>query len=217
MKWVLLVLAFAGLVGIAIACSGPVTRGALKRLMYEEPSRDRWQRPQQVVEALELAPGDRVADVGAGGGYFTYPIAEVVGEGGKVYAVDIDTSLLAYVAHQAEKRGLPQIETVEAPEDGPGLPDASVDLIFLANVFHHLPAPDRYFAGARRVLRPGGRVAIVELAGGRGFHKAHSTPPEEIKAQLEKAGYALAETHDFLEHQSFLVFEVRGGRSEVGS
>jgi len=199
-------LAFALALALAfllLGLSGPAACGAVKRLMYETPGRDGWQRPGEVVAALGLAPGDRVADLGAGGGYFTFPIAREVGAEGRVYAVDVDRSLLAYVAWQAERRGLPWIETVHAAEDGPGLPAGSVDLVFLANVFHHLPEPGRYFAEARTVLRPGGRVAVVEAAEG---HFGHSTSPEGIQAAFEAAGYALAERHELLEHQSFQVF-----------
>jgi arsenite methyltransferase len=210
MKWTSALLFFS--LVILLACSGQVTRGSLKRLMYEEPGRDKWQKTSEVVKALALAPGDHVADLGAGGGYFTYPIAEAVGKAGRVYAVDVDESLLAYVASQAEKRGLDQIVTVHAPEDGLGLDDGSVDMVFLSNVFHHLPDPTRYFQGARRVLRSGGRLTVIEVSEG-GFPKGHSTPPAEIRAALEAAGYELVEQHAFLERQSFQVFAI--GRDSV--
>jgi ubiquinone/menaquinone biosynthesis C-methylase UbiE len=205
MKSILSILILALLFLFLIGCSGPVACGGLKRLMYEGPGRDRWQKPDEVVAALGLAPGDRVADLGSGGGYFTFPIAQAVGPTGRVYAVDVDESLLAYVADQAKKRELSQIVTVHAPEDGLGLPDASVDLVFLSNVFHHLPDPVRYFEGARSVLRANGRIAVVETSEG-GFPKGHSTAPEEIRATFEAAGYVLAERHDFLERQSFQIF-----------
>lgn len=186
-------------------CSGC---GAIKRLMYEGPGRDDWQKPDEVVASLGLMPGDIVADLGSGGGYFTYPMAEAVGEGGRIYAVDVDESLLAYVASQAEKRGLPQIETVLAPEAGLGLPDAAVNLIFLSNVFHHLPDQVEYFRRARSTLRDQGRIAVVELLGDH-FPSGHATPPSEIEAKFEAAGYVLAKRHDFLERQSFQIFVVR--------
>lgn len=128
----------------ALGCLGQAGCGAIKRFMYEHPGRDGWQQPSEVVAALALEEGDFVADLGAGGGYFAYPIAALVGESGRVYAVDVDETLLAYVARQAEKRGLPQVETVKAGEADPGLADASVDLVFLSNVFHHLPEPAGY-------------------------------------------------------------------------
>lgn len=206
MKWIQTLLAI-GLLS-PLGCDGAAVLGSVKRLMYEEPGRDRWQKPEEVVAALALEPGDRVADLGCGGGYFTYPIAEAVGESGHVYAVDVDTTLLAYVASQARKRELPQIETVLAPEDGLGIDDGSVDLIFLSNVFHHLPDPAGYFKRAQRVLRPGGRVAVVEVSKGA-FPKGHATPPEEIRAKLEAAGYELVTQHAVVDRQSFQVFAPR--------
>ena len=98
---------------LAVSC---LACSPLKRFAYEGFSRDAWQQPSEVVAALALEEGDFVADLGAGGGYFTYPIAVEVGESGRVYAVDVDESLLAYVARQAEKRGLPQVVTVKAGE-----------------------------------------------------------------------------------------------------
>jgi arsenite methyltransferase len=205
---VIALLAILSLGGCSSGC------GAIKRLMYEGPGRDDWQKPAEVVTALGLEAGDVVADLGSGGGYFTFPMAEAVGETGHVYAVDVDTSLLAYVASQSETRNLPQIETVEARADGLGLPDASVDLIFLSNVFHHLPDTETYFRNARSTLRRGGRVAVVELSKG-GFPKGHATPPEEIRATFEAAGYQLAETQDFLERQSFQIFRLGSNESGI--
>jgi arsenite methyltransferase len=198
-----------GLIGLG-GCSGC---GAIKRLMYEGPGRADWQKPEQVVAALGLEPGDVVADLGSGGGYFTYPMADAVGETGRVYAVDVDESLLAYVASQSEKRGLPQIETILAPEDGLGLADGSVDLIFLSNVFHHLPDPVQYFRNARATLRSGGRIAVIEVSKDS-FPSGHATPPDEIRSKFEAAGYLLAQRHDFLERQSFQIFVVRSDTPE---
>lgn len=188
-----------------VACSGC---GWIKRRMYEGPGRDDWQRPEQVVAALGLEPGDRVADLGSGGGYFTFPMAQAVGETGHVYAVDVDKSLLAYIAKESQKRGLSQIETVLAPKDGLGLPNDSVDLIFLSNVFHHLPDPTAYFRRARPILRNGGRIAVIDFSED-GFFRGHATPPYDIRTLFEDAGYAFATQHEFLERQSFQIFVVR--------
>lgn len=192
-----------------LGCGGPSTCGALKRFLYEHPGRDGWQKPEQVVAALALAPGAQVADLGSGGGYFTFPLAEAVGATGRVYAVDVDDDLLAYLAEQAEERGLAQIVTVRAGQSDPGLAVESADLIFLSNVFHHLPEPAVYFANARKLLRPGGRVAIVEASHGGLFHSGHATPPEEIAAAMDRAGYELAVRETFLERQSFQIFTPR--------
>ncbi len=199
-----------GLLLAFIAYSAPDTWVAIKRRMYEPPDRDSWQHPEKVIAALGLQPGQVVADLGAGGGYFTFRLAREVGVQGRVFAVDVDQGMLGYVEKQAAALGLPQIQTVLAPEDGLGLPENSLDLIFLTNTFHHLPEPPTYFAGARPLLRAGGRVAVVEFAESS-TPPGHFTPPEDIRSAFERAGYRLAESHDFLESQSFQVFEVAAG------
>lgn len=187
--------------------------GSIKRFMYEGPWRDAWQKPEEVVAALGLESGDAVADLGSGGGYFTFPIATAVGPTGQVYAVDVDESLLAYVASQSKKRGLGQVQTILAPEDGLGLPHGAVDLIFLSNVYHHLPDPIRYFRETRPTLRSGGRIAVIDFRE-NSFPRGHATPPDEIQAQFEAAGYALAQRHEFLEKQSFQIFVPRSDKAE---
>ena len=184
---------------------GPLGCGSIKRFFWEPADRDEWQQPDRVVEMLKLSEGDQVADLGSGGGYFTYRLAAAVGETGRVFALDVDASQNAYVADQAIERKLPQIIPVHIPEDGVGIPDGSVDMIFLSNVFHHLPDQTKYFRRAGSALRPGGRVVVVEFRGD-GFPPGHATAPEEIRSKLEAAGYTLDASYDFLEKQSFQIF-----------
>lgn len=187
---------------------GPVGCGSFKRFLYEGAGRDDWQQPDQVVATLALSPGDQIADLGSGGGYFAYRFAAAVGVTGQVYALDVDESLLSYIERQAEKRELPQIKTVHIPQDGLGIPDGSVDMIFLSNVYHHLPDQTEYFRRAGSALRKGGRLVVVEFRGDS-FPRGHATTPEEIRTQLEAAGYRLDESHDFLEKQSFQIFVLK--------
>jgi ubiquinone/menaquinone biosynthesis C-methylase UbiE len=186
---------------------GPIGCGSFKRFLYEGFGRDEWQAPDRVVSTLALSPGDEIADLGSGGGYFTYRFAAAVGESGKVYALDVDESLLSYIDDQAKQRNLPQIETVHTPKDGLGIPNASVDMIFLSNVFHHLPDPIEYFRSAGSALRPGGRLVVVEFRGDS-FPRGHATTPAEIREQLEAAGYERTNSYDFLEKQSFQIFQL---------
>lgn len=195
-------LVLLALLGTSLAWEGCT---AFKRFAYEGFGRDDWQQPDRVVETLGLSPGDRVADLGAGGGYFTFRLARAVGESGKVYAVDVDDDMLRYVSGEAQSQGLPQVEPLQAAPDDSNLPPASVDLVFVSNTFHHLPDPPAYFARLRDRLRPGGRIAIVEYSQS-GFPPSHFTEPEEIRAALEAAGFERVEDHDFLERQSFQVF-----------
>lgn len=185
---------------------------ALKRFAYEGFGRESWQKPEEVVAALALRPGDRVADLGSGGGYFTFRLARAVGPGGRVYAVDVDAGLLEDIAERAREQGYGNIENVLAKYDDPMLPESGVDLVFTSNVYHHLDDRVRYFSGAAKYLRPGGRIAIIDFrdAGLAGMI-GHATPIELIRKEMGEAGYRLEREYEFLERQSFLVFS-RSGR-----
>jgi ubiquinone/menaquinone biosynthesis C-methylase UbiE len=198
--WMILAGSIATVVVAAIAI-GPTT---LKRWAYEEPGRDDWQQPDRVIAELGLEPGDVVADLGAGGGYFTFRLATAVGPTGKVLAVDVDRGLLDYVAAEAERRGLYNVETVRAAGDDPRLPE-EVDLLFTCNTVHHFDDRTSYFRGARRYLRPDARVAIIDYV-----DKHRSAPPEVLAAEMSAADYRLEKRNDFLEKQSFLIFAASG-------
>jgi predicted methyltransferase len=182
----------------ALAC------GPLKRFGYEGIGRDRWQQPERVVAALGIVPGTKVADLGAGGGYFTGHLADAVGPTGLVYAIDVDPEMTAYLEDHAR----PNVNVILAHEEDPQLAER-VDLIFTCNTYHHIQNRSAYFANAQRHLRPGGRVAIVEYKKHGWLQRIfpHYTPPETIRAEMTAAGYRVAAEHDFLERQSFLVFE----------
>jgi cyclopropane fatty-acyl-phospholipid synthase-like methyltransferase len=176
----------------------------LKRWAYEDfGGRDAWQQPERVVADLGLAEGARVADLGSGGGYFSFRLARAVGASGRVFAVDIDPGMNEHVAKEAEKQRLANLETVLAASGDPRLPEP-VDLVFTSNTYHHLEDRAAYFRRVReRHLRPGGRVAIVEY---RPEQSSHSTSRETIEAELSLAGFRLLQSFDYLEKQHFLVF-----------
>jgi len=187
--------------GLASGC------GELKRWAYSAGDRDAWQQPERVVEALAIEPGDAVADLGAGGGYLTFRLAEAVGPEGRVYAVDVDPDMLSHLEERAREEGHAQVKVVRAEAADPKLPEP-VDLILTVNTYHHLPAQTGYFRETRRYLRPDGRIAVIELSGKSWFSRwlGHWTDPEEIRAEMEAAGYVRVADHDFLERQSFQVF-----------
>ncbi|MBP7583532.1 MAG: methyltransferase domain-containing protein [Spirochaetes bacterium] len=203
-------------VGLVLAClvlgSAGCSAGCQAWLFNREAA-DSESMADRVVEALNVREGDTVADLGSGGGYFTVKFAAKVGPRGKVYAVDVDREMLVRVAALAKENGLSNIETVAAKEDGSGLEKASVDLVFVRNVYHHLPEREKYFANLRAVLKPGGRVAIVEYQKKQGFTFTglfgHQTPEEEVVALMERAGYARKERFDFLPRQSFNTFTAK--------
>jgi arsenite methyltransferase len=176
----------------------------LKSFAYSGPGRDRWQYPDRVIEALSLRPGQRVADLGAGGGYFTFRIARAVGAGGRVYAVDTDPDMRSLVADRAGQRRLTNVVTVAVEPDRPALPEP-VDLVLLVNAFHHLPEPASYLPRLAGALRPDGRVAVIESRPKWSLF-GHATEPAAIRSAMTAAGYELADQHDFLPRQSFQTF-----------
>jgi ubiquinone/menaquinone biosynthesis C-methylase UbiE len=190
---------------LAVVVAGCTT---LKRCGYEGWGRDDWQHPEEVVRALGLRAGDRVADLGSGSGYFTFRLANAVGPTGQVYAVDVDEAMNAYIAERAREKGVGNVGVILARYDDPLLPDAGVDMIFTSNTYHHLKHRTAYFRNARRYLRPGGRVAILDLAGKGWFDSlfGHWTPPETIRREMEAAGYRLAQEPGVVDRQSFLIF-----------
>lgn len=180
-------------------------RGAVKSLAYSGLRRGRWQHPARVLAALELARGQRVVDLGAGGGYFTHRLAQAVGPTGRVYAVDPDDDLRARIDRHAARRGQSNIVTIPPHDGGIDLP-RDVHRILAVNSFHHLPAERvGYFARLADTLRPDGRLAIIEPRP-RWFLFGHATEPEDVRSVLTAAGYDMVRQHGFLPRQSFLVF-----------
>lgn len=189
----------------ALAFAGCTT---LKRCAYEGFNRDEWQKPGEVIRALDIKTGDHIADLGSGSGYFTFRLANAVGPGGKVFAVDIDQELNAYVRDRALAEARRNIEVILAKPDDPMLPPSGVDMIFSTNTYHFLENRSAYFANASKYLRPGGRLVIIDFNSRQWFDifGAHYTPGDLIKSEMEKAGYTLQREFDLLPRQHFLVF-----------
>jgi len=104
--------------------------GALKRFAYEGIGRDSWQKPAEVIALLDLHPGEQVADIGAGGGYFSFRLADAVGPGGRVYAVDVDDDMIEYLRSRAQREGRSNVEVIRGEYGDPLLPDGRIDLVF---------------------------------------------------------------------------------------
>lgn len=156
--------------------------------VFDAPDRDAWQKPEVVLDALELTPKSLVADVGAGTGYFAVRLARRVPEG-KVFAIDVEADMVQYLAERAKREGLPGLVAIKAEPDDPKIPEA-VDVILVVDTLHHLDARDAYFAKLRAKLRPGGRIAIVDFAkdATMGPPPAHRLTPEEVVATAARAG-----------------------------
>ncbi len=185
----------------------------LSKLDYTKiPTRASWQLPSAVVEALGLAPGDRIADVGAGDGYFTFLLADAVGGTGRVYAVEVEEHLVAALERQVQLRDTANVDVVLGELDDPRLPDRGVDLIFLCNTYHHIENRPAYFSRLRADLRPGGRIAIVDMKAdltglARLFVDAgHWTARSDLYGEMELAGFRHIERLDFLPVQMFEIF-----------
>ncbi|HEX6156422.1 MAG TPA: class I SAM-dependent methyltransferase [Burkholderiales bacterium] len=177
--------------------------------VFDDPERDAWQKPHEVIRALRLAPDAAVADLGAGTGYFAARLAHMLPKG-TVYAVDIEPAMVKYLGERAKKEKLANLKPVAGTAADPRLP-AKVDLVLLVDVYHHIEQRERYFRSLAASLRPGGRVAVVDfrLDSPSGPPKSARVAPERVKDELAQAGYALAEEHGFLPRQYFLVFSPR--------
>ena len=174
------------------------------------PSRDAWQQPKAVIQGLNLQPDAHVVDLGAGGGYFTFPLAEAVGPEGRVYAVDVDEASLKYIDRQAKQRGVSNLELILASQHDPRLPPTGVDLIFTFNTYHHLTDRVAYFKSLARYLRPKGRIAIIDYKE-QGWFAAlfgHATAKDTVQREMEAAGYRLTNDVDFLTKQHFQIFSL---------
>jgi len=177
--------------------------------VFDDPARDAWQKPHEVIKALALAPDAMVADIGSGTGYFAVRLAHFVPKG-RVYGVDVEPDMVKYLAERAKREGLANLESVAGRPDDPRLP-AKVDLVLLVDVYHHIDKREAYFSKLRGSLKPGARLAIIDfrLDAPDGPPRSARIAPTQVKAELARAGYAAVNEHGFLPNQYFLIFEVR--------
>lgn len=173
---------------------------------FNRTAQEDWSQATRVVRTLNLKRGQRVADIGAGGGYFSVLLARAVGPGGRVYAVDISPASIRHIRQYAAARKALNVIPLLAAADNPGLQDGSVDLVFIRNTYHHLGDRVSYFRRLKRSLRTAGRVAIID------FHPHvyhdHSTSEKIIAAEMAAAGYRRVARFAFLARQNFNVFVV---------
>lgn len=175
---------------------------------FEDPARDEWQKPAVVVTTMKLKPGDIVADIGAGTGYFTRRFAVAVGPGGKAIGLDIEQSMVDYMKEDARKLKLNNYEARVVKTDDPGLPPSSVDVIFLCDTYHHIAERITYFRNVSGSLKPDGRIVIVDFYKNTNFGPPmdHKLAKEVVFQEMEEAGYRLIKSHKVLQHQYFLEY-----------
>lgn len=175
----------------------------------DNPERDLWQKPREVMAALGLTGGEQVADIGAGSGYFALRFARHVGPSGRVYAVDISPDMIRHLGEQARKAALDNVQAVLAPADDPRLPAGAIDLVFICNTWHHIADHPTYLAALRAALKPAGRLVVIDWQ----KDDLRAGPPPEMRvardavvAEFERAGFRLGGEPRLLPHQYFLIF-----------
>lgn len=159
--------------------------------VFDDPERDAWQRPDDVLRAMELTPTMHVADVGAGTGYFAVRLARAVPEG-EVIATDVEPDMVRYVDERARREELPNLRAVLGTPSASGLTPDSVDRILVVDVWHHLADRVAYARDLFAAIRPGGKLVVVDftLTARRGPPTKHRLAPEAIIADLEAAGWS---------------------------
>lgn len=179
---------------------------------FETESREIFHQRERIVAAVGLKPGQSVADIGAGTGLFTVPFAQSVGSAGKVYAVEIAPKFLEMIAHRAAKAELKNVQTILGSARSVELPDASIDVAFICDVYHHFEYPQASLASLHRALRPGGEVVLIDFKRIPGtssdFIMGHVRAGQEVfEAEIVAAGFEkIAEVTDVLKENYFVRF-----------
>jgi len=179
---------------------------------FNRPEREAEERTDDLVKALEIRGGARVADLGAGTGYFTWRLAREVGPQGRILAVDIQPSMLDLTAQAVQQHGLVNVDYVLATPRDPKLPVASLDMVFIAYSYHEFADPETTMEAVRRSLKPGGRLVVVEYAKENNLAPAaplHKMSFDELRSEIEPMGFDLDRILDFLPMQHGLIFTVR--------
>ena len=175
----------------------------------EDPKRDAYQKPHEVLTALNIKPGETIADIGAGSGYFSLKLVHFVGDKGKVYAVDVSPDMVRHLNRRIRETKTTNVVTILADNDDPLLADRSVNRFFICDVWHHVENQTKYLSLMKKMLKPGGEIVMID------FHKKELPfgPPmqmkiarEDVIKQMEVNGFRLSKEHTFLPYQYFLVF-----------
>jgi len=179
--------------------------------MLEDPARDAYQKPHEVITALDFKPGEVIADIGSGSGYFTLRLAAHVGDAGRVYGVDIDPEMVRHLNRRVRDARLRNVHVVLADPDDPLLPEP-VHSFLVVDTWHHIENQGKYLGLMRKLLRPGGQVVMIDFQKKElpvGPPLAMKVAREDLIKQMEANGFHLVKEHTFLPYQYFLVFEVK--------
>lgn len=173
---------------------------------FEDPKRDEWQRPDDVIKRLGLAPDAKVADIGAATGYFPVRVAHAVPQG-HVYGVDIESSMTEFLAKRAEREGLSNLTAILGAPDDPKLPEP-VDLVMVVDTYHHIGSRLAYFKKLTEKVKPSGRLVIIDFTkrSSMGPPSSAKVDSDQVIEELRAAGWVFSASHDVLPEQYFLVF-----------
>lgn len=181
--------------------------------------REALERPEEILDKMALKPGQLVADLGAGVGWYTQRIAKRVAPHGAVFAVDVQQGMLDQMQARLKDAGIRNVYPVLSGDDDPRLPPGKMDWVLLVDVYHELQKPQEMLAKLREALAPGGRVALVEYRAEQDPAKLpvriprdHQMTIAEVLREWLPAGFELVEFHEFLPAQHFFVFRKAGGR-----
>jgi predicted methyltransferase len=174
---------------------------------FDDPARDAWQKPAEVLSLLSLSPGQVVVDLGAGTGYFVGYLARAVESAGRVLALDVEQNMVRHLEDRAEKSGWTNVEPRLVAFDDPGLGPASIDRVLIVNTWHHISDRERYAAKLSTALRPGGSVFVVDftLESDIGPPANHRLSPEQVVRELQSAGLRARVVHETLPKQYVVV------------
>lgn len=178
--------------------------------LLDSPARVATLKVDEVVSKLQLTPGSVVADLGAGSGVFTVPLARAVGPSGKVYAVEVDQGLVDYVGQKAKKENLANVRTVLGKFEDPGLPAPDVGVAFMHDVLHHVADRAGYLKNVARYLTPAGRIAIVEPDAVKGPHRDDpklQVTRAELNGWMADAGFVPSEEFTLFEDKWYVVYK----------
>ncbi|ACD83976.1 class I SAM-dependent methyltransferase [Candidatus Methylacidiphilum infernorum] len=181
---------------------------------FDSASRDKWQKPQAVLHALRLKPGEKIVDIGAGTGYFAVKFARAVGPEGEVLALDREPAMVDYLRKRAQKEGLNNLKVRHVPTNDPKLKKQSADLIFFCNSYHHIHNPG-YLKKLANALKENGRICVIDIKEGSPrlfpstakFKKHLKLSAQSVVEDFTKAGFYLDKEFFFLPYQYFLEFK----------
>jgi ubiquinone/menaquinone biosynthesis C-methylase UbiE len=178
----------------------------------EGPDRDAWQRPDQIMDALQIGENSVVADLGAGGGWFTVRLARrAIGPNGKVYAEDIQPQMIESIQRRSIREGLRNVQTVLGTAVDPKLPAGSLDAVLIVDTYHEMEQPVALLRNVAKALKPGGVIGIVNFkkdGGGPGPDMEERVDAEKVIADARAAGLELRKRENFLRYQYLLTFGV---------